>query len=207
MRIAYLAFPDITPLDLVGPYEVLSRLPGEEHVIVGKERGPVASNPAGLALVVEATLDEIDTADIILIPGGIGTRPLIEDEETLDWIRRLDKVTTWTTSVCTGALLLAAAGLLNDRPATTHWAAYDKLAELGARPTEQRVVVDDKYITAAGVSSGIDMALELVRLLEDDELAKAIQLYIEYDPQPPFDSGSPSKATPETFEAIGRLRS
>jgi transcriptional regulator GlxA family with amidase domain len=151
---------------------------------------------------VTAGFDEVDDADILLIPGGQGTRRLIKDEPTLEWIRKVDQTTTWTTSVCTGSLLLAAAGLLNGRSATTHWMARDLLEKLGATPTPERVVFSDKYVTAAGVSSGIDMALELAQKIHGDDLAQAIQLFIEYDPQPIFDSGSPEKADPEIVRLV-----
>ncbi|MFT4048607.1 MAG: DJ-1/PfpI family protein [Solirubrobacterales bacterium] len=201
MKIAALVFDDITALDLIGPLEVFGNIPGTEIVFVGASE-TVTAERTGLALGAPARFEDVAEADILIVPGGYGTRPLTKDQPTLDWIRAIDETTTWTTSVCTGALLLAAAGLLDGRPATTHWLAYDELRALGAEPTEQRVVFSDKYVTGAGVSAGIDMALELTRAIHGPELAQAIQLGIEYDPQPPFDSGAPSKADPAIVELL-----
>jgi putative intracellular protease/amidase len=201
MKIAALIFDNITALDLIGPLEVLGNIPEAEFAYVSPSES-IKGEHTGLSFSSVQSFDEVDSADILLIPGGQGTRPLIKDEPTLDWIRKLDKTTTWTTSVCTGALLLAAAGLLDGRPATTHWMARDLLGSLGAEPTVERVVFSDKYVTAAGVSSGIDMALRLVQEIFGDDLAKSIQLFIEYDPQPPFDSGSPEKADPEIVALV-----
>jgi putative intracellular protease/amidase len=201
VKIAALVFNDLTALDLFGPLEVLGSMPEAEFVYVTPDQSITAEH-TGIKIDVTAGLDEVDSADILLIPGGQGTRRLIKHEPTLDWIRRIDQTTTWTTSVCTGSLLLAAAGLLNGRPATTHWMAMDLLQKLGATPSSQRVIFSDKYVTAAGVSSGIDMALELAQKIHGDDLAQAIQLFIEYDPQPPFDSGSPEKADPEIVRLV-----
>jgi transcriptional regulator GlxA family with amidase domain len=148
-----------------------------------------------LGVIADYTREEVTSADVLLVPGGIGTRPLIHDEPTLEWIRALDAGSEWTTSVCTGSLLLGAAGLLRGKQATTHWRALDLLQDFGATPVPDRVVVQGKVITAAGVSSGIDMALTLAARIAGDDVAQAIQLGIEYDPQPPFDSGSVAKAT------------
>jgi transcriptional regulator GlxA family with amidase domain len=159
-----------------------------------------------LGVVRDFSRDEVTSADILVVPGGIGTRPLIDDEPTLEWIRAIDAGSTWTTSVCTGSLLLGAAGLLQGKPATTHWAALDMLRQFGATPTSERVVEQGKIITAAGVSSGIDMALRLAEHVAGGEAAQAIQLGIEYDPQPPFDTGTRAKAPDRIVElAMGGL--
>jgi putative intracellular protease/amidase len=204
MQIALLLFPGITPLDAVGPYEVLQRMPETSIRFVAKEPGAMSDRDGGMQLVADASFDDVARADLLLVPGGFGTRALIDDVVTLDWIRSVDAATDWTTSVCTGSLLLAAAGLLDGRPATTHWLHRDLLRELGAVPTEQRVVTDGKYVTAAGVSAGIDMALELVARIHGADLAQSIQLAIEYDPRPPFDSGSPDKAPAEIVDRLRR---
>jgi transcriptional regulator GlxA family with amidase domain len=201
VKVATLVFDDLTALDLIGPLEVLGNVPGTEFVHV-TPHDTIAAERTGLGFTTPTRLEDVHEADILLVPGGNGTRALTTHEPTLEWVREIDKTTTWTTSVCTGALILAAAGLLDDRPATTHWLAYDELEALGAKPTSERVVFSDKYVTGAGVSAGIDMALQLVQRMYGDELAQAIQLGIEYDPQPPFDSGSPSKAAPEIVDAV-----
>ena len=195
MDIAVLIFDRLTALDAIGPYEVLQRLPGAEVKFVAAERGPVRTEQGMLGLIADYAMDEVTSAEIVLVPGGIGTRPLVEDEPTLEWIRALDAGSTWTTSVCTGSLLLGAAGLLQGKKATTHWRVLELLSHFGATPVSERVVEQGKIITAAGVSSGIDMALTLAAHVAGDEIAQAIQLGIEYDPQPPFDSGSVAKAT------------
>ncbi|MGW2251543.1 DJ-1/PfpI family protein [Kitasatospora sp. NPDC001660] len=191
MRIAVLLYDDFTALDAVGPYEVLSRIPGAEVVFTAAGRGPVRTDMRSLALTADAALDEVDAADVLLVPGGPGTAPALADEELVDWVRRVDATTTWTTSVCSGSLLLGAAGLLKGRRATSHWVCLDALAGFGAEPTgAERVVLDGKYATAAGVSAGIDLALTLTGRLAGDATAEAIQLVIEYDPQPPYAAGS-----------------
>jgi putative intracellular protease/amidase len=202
MEIVIYLFDGITALDAVGPYEVLTRLPGARVRFVGPERGTARTDNGALALVCDAGRDEIERADVLLIPGGFGTRALEQDEGLLQWIRRVDRTTTTTMSVCTGALLLAAAGLLEGREATTHWASLERLAEHGAVPTARRVVRSGKFLTAAGVSAGIDMALEYAAEVGGDDLARTLQLGIEYDPSPPFDCGSVEKAPPEVVEAI-----
>ncbi|MEE6178342.1 DJ-1/PfpI family protein [Mycobacterium sp. 050134] len=193
-------FPRCTALDAVGPYEVLQRVPSIDVVFVGHRRGEVRTENGMLGLTCDARFDEVHTPDVVVCPGGIGTRQLIHDETIVDWLRSAHTSTTLTTSVCTGALLLAAAGLLDGLTATTHWRAADLLNQLGARYVPDRVVehLPQRVITAAGVSSGIDMALRLVELLVDRRAAEAAQLLIEYDPQPPFDSGALAKADPET---------
>lgn len=204
MKLTAVIFDRMTALDVVGPLEVFARVPEMEIEYVTPS-GSIRAEDTGLLFSGVQPLDAVTETDILLMPGGMGTRALATDAPVLDWVRAIDETTTWTTSVCTGSLVLAGAGLLDGRPATTHWAAYELLKKYGAEPTERRVVFSDKYVTAAGVSSGIDMALELVRRLESDDLAKAIQLLIEYDPQPPFDSGAPSKATPEILALAGEV--
>ena len=200
MKTSILIFDGITALDAVGPYEVLSRPPGWEVEFVAKARGEVRANSGALGLSADRSLDEIERTDVLLVPGGKGNRPLLEDEEVLGWVRRLDQQSTWTTSVCTGSLVLGAAGLLQGRRATGHWLHLEKLRDYGAEPVRERWVEDGKLLTAAGVSAGIDMALHLVAREAGPEMAQAIQLGIEYDPQPPFDAGSPEKAPAEVVE-------
>jgi transcriptional regulator GlxA family with amidase domain len=192
--IVCLLFEGITALDIVGPYEVLQRLPEANVKFVAKAAGEVRTDNKFLALVADYALAEVTSAHVLVIPGGFATRALEGDTALLEWIRAVDATTTWTTSVCTGSLLLAAAGLLDGKEATTHWASLDRLKEYGAIPTGRRVVEQGKIITAAGVSSGIDMGLTLVARIAGDEYAQGVQLGIEYDPQPPFDSGSLEKA-------------
>jgi transcriptional regulator GlxA family with amidase domain len=203
MKIAIPIFDQVTALDAVGPYEVLSRLPGAELKFVSFEPGPVKTDNRMLALHAEAALEDWADPDILVFPGGFGTRPLMKDARMLDWVRSVHEGTQWTTSVCTGSLVLGAAGLLDGLEATTHWCAMDTLASTGATPTGRRVVEQGKIVTAAGVSSGIDMALFLAGKIAGDTIAQAIQLGIEYDPQPPYDSGSPEKA-PEDVVALVR---
>jgi len=201
MQIAIPLYERFTALDAVGPYEVLSRLPGAEVIFVAAQRGPVRTDTKMLAMTADATFDEVRAPDVLMLPGGFGTRPLLTDEAMLDWVRGAHEASEWTTSVCTGSLLLAAAGLLDGLEATTHWAAAGELEALGARYVERRVVEQGRIVTGAGVSAGIDMALTLAARIAGDDIAQAIQLYMEYDPQPPFDSGSPAKA-PESVLAI-----
>jgi transcriptional regulator GlxA family with amidase domain len=202
VRIAIVIFERLTALDAVGPYEVLSRIPGAELTFVAKEAGPKRTDTDALALTADATLEQLPDPDVLLIPGGEGNRPMLSDQEVLDWVREADRSSTWTTSVCTGSLVLGAAGLLEGRRATTHWAYLERLREYGAEPASERVVLDGKVITAAGVSSGIDMALTLTAELVGEDVARAIQLGIEYDPAPPFDAGSPEKAGAELVELV-----
>jgi putative intracellular protease/amidase len=205
MKIAIVIFDKLTALDAVGPYEVLSRVPGAEVSFVAQEAGTKRTDTNRLALVADHAIADIDSPDVLLIPGGEGNRPLLRDEAFLDWVREVDSQSTWTTSVCTGSLVLGAAGLLEGKRATSHWAYLDRLADYGAEPQKERVVFDGKVATAAGVSSGIDMALQLVAEMTHEDVAKAIQLGIEYDPQPPFDSGSPDKAPPQLVEMVRSL--
>ena len=197
LTVAIPLFPQFTALDAVGPYEVLQRIPFIDVVFVGQERCEYRSENGMLGMTTDATFAELRQPDVLVFPGGVGTRPLQHDEGVVEWVRQAHAATRFTTSVCTGSLVLGAAGLLTDLTATTHWACYGELAAHGALPTAQRVVehLDRRLITAAGVSSGIDMALRLVELLVDRTAAEAAQLMIEYDPQPPFDSGSPAKAS------------
>ena len=205
MQIAILLYDRLTALDAIGPYEVLSRLPDARVHFVALEPGPKRTDNGMLALTADGALSELPHPEVIVFPGGYGTRPLMHDEAMLAWVRAAHETSQWTTSVCTGALVLGAAGILDGLEATTHWAVLDKLAELGARPVSRRVVEQGKVITAAGVSSGIDMALTLAAHIAGEDIAQAIQLFIEYDPQPPFDSGSTSKASPEVL-ALARRR-
>lgn len=217
MDIAIPLYDGFTALDAVGPYEVLSRIPGSSVTFVAVEPGPPkpgghspsASIPVSvntdngmLTLVAERSLDDVARPDIVLVPGGPGDVVARAGEPMLEWLRTADRTSTWTTSVCTGSLILAAAGLLEGKRATSHWLALDRLGELGAVPTSERVVFDGKLVTAAGVSAGIDMALALAARIAGDQVAQAIQLGIEYDPQPPFDAGSPEKAPAEVVELL-----
>ena len=200
MQIAIPLYDRFTALDAVGPYDVLGRLPGADLAFVAVEPGPVRTEQRTLALIADKALTEVPRPDIVMVPGGFGTRDLFDDEAILGWLREAHEHSKWTTSVCTGSLLLAAAGILDGVEAATHWLARDELAALGAIPVPERVVQRGKIVTAAGVSSGIDMALHLVALEAGEMAAQAIQLGIEYDPQPPFDAGSPEKAPAEVVE-------
>ncbi len=208
MQIAVLLYDHMTAMDAVGPYEVLSRLPGAETVFVGVERGPVRCDTRSLALVADATLEELNAPDVLVVPGWSGARQerVLRPGPIQDWLRTVDEHTTWTTSVCTGAIVLASAGLLTGRQATTHWLVMDWLAHLGAAPVNERVVRDGKYMTAAGVSAGLDMGLTLAAELAGEHTAKAIQLLVEYDPQPPFDAGSVATAPADIVESIRAVR-
>ncbi len=204
MQVAIPLFPQFTALDAIGPYEVLQRIPSIDVTFIGHERGEVRSENGMLGVTIDATFEEMPTPDIIVFPGGVGTRTLVDDERVKAWVRAAHESTTYTTSVCTGSLVLGAAGLLNGLTATTHWACYPELEATGATATAQRVVehLDRRIITAAGVSSGIDMALRLVELLVDRIAAQASQLMIEYDPQPPFDNGSLAKCDDEIVTRV-----
>ena len=204
MQIALVLYPGFTSLDIIGPYDVLRSMPGAEPAFVAEQPGEVRDDSGTLALVADRTLEEMPRPEIVVVPGGFGTRRLLRHEPLLSWLRSVHETSIWTTSVCTGSLLLAAAGLLNGLPATTHWLARDTLASLGARPVADRVVQEGKIITAAGVSAGIDMALRLVQLIHGDGAAQAVQLGIEYDPDPPFDAGSPVSAPAGVVEAVSR---
>ncbi|MFI2203494.1 DJ-1/PfpI family protein [Streptomyces sp. NPDC020192] len=207
MQIAIVLYDRFTALDAVGPYETLGRLPDAETVFVAERTGPVRNETGNLALTADRTLAEVPSPDIVVVPGGPGQTPQMENEALLAWLRTADATSTWTTSVCTGSLLLAAAGLLKGRRATSHWLALDVLEQYGAEPTGERVVFDGTYVTAAGVSSGIDMGLTLLGRIAGDEHAQAVQLLTEYDPQPPYDAGSPQKAPAHLVEEFrGRSR-
>jgi putative intracellular protease/amidase len=205
MDVAIPIFDGITALDAIGPYEVLSRLPVTRVVFIAKEPGPKRTGNGMLALTADRALSDLPHPEVVVVPGGHGTRPLMGDEGLLGWLRAAHETSQWTTSVCTGSLLLGAAGLLDGLEATTHWRVLGQLAELGAIPVGRRVVEQGKVITAAGVSSGIDMALTLAARIAGEDVARAIQLAIEYDPEPPFDSGSTDKASDEVVELAGRL--
>ena len=206
MQIAIVLFEGLTALDAVGPYEVLSRIPGTETIFVATDSGPKRTDNGVLALVADKTLDEVPNPDVVVVPGGMsGVQVAMEDPRLIAWLKKVHENTTWTTSVCTGSLILGAAGILDGIKATSHWAAYDRLRALGAEPTAERVVRVGKIVTAAGVSSGIDMGLTLAAEIAGPEVAQAIQLGIEYDPQPPFDTGSPAKASPALVELVRAL--
>lgn len=206
MQVACALYDEFTMLDIVGPFQVLSSAPDMEVVWVAQAPGPVSDHTRTGSLTAAASFDEVDRPDIVVVPGGLGTTKHL-DGPVVEWVKAVHPTTTWTTSVCTGSLLLAAAGLLAGRAATCHWAALDTLGGMGAEPALQRVVIDRdaRIATAAGVSSGIDMALELLIELKGRPAAEAAQLAIEYDPQPVIDAGSPLKAPPETVELLRSL--
>jgi transcriptional regulator GlxA family with amidase domain len=203
VQIAIGLYPGFTALDAIGPYQVLTQVPGVDVVPCAAQTGRLSDDNGLLHFDIEHTFDDVPTPDLLLVPGGFITRKLARDRDPIvDWIASAHEHTTYTTSVCTGALLLGAAGILDGLAATTHWYAYDELAGYGARPTEQRVVQQGKVWTAAGVSAGIDLALTLVAEVWGPEVSQAIQLGIEYDPQPPYDSGAPSKADPDILALV-----
>lgn len=202
MQITIFIYDKLAAQDAVGPYEVFRCVPGWDVQFAGIRTGEVRAE-GGLGLLADRTLDEATDADLVLIPGGIGSDDLLENETVLSWLREIDAGTKWTTSVCTGALLLGAAGLLEGKKATSNWLALDELPKYGAEVVSGgRWVEDGKTITAAGVTAGIDMALHLVGREAGPQVAEAVQLGIEYDPDPPFDSGSPEKAPPEIVELV-----
>ncbi|WP_327351951.1 DJ-1/PfpI family protein [Streptomyces sp. NBC_01304] len=202
MQIAVLLYDGFTALDAIGPYQTLSPLPDTEVVFVAEQAGPVQDDNRTLSLVAAKSLAEVSGPDIVVVPGGPpeNVQVQMDNEAVTGWLRAVDATTTWTTSVCTGSLLLAAAGLLAGRRATTHWLSREDIGKHGVEPTGDRVVFDGKYVTAAGVSSGIDMGLTLAGKIAGDQYAQGIQLMIEYDPQPPYDAGSPEKAPAELVE-------
>ncbi|MFD5518500.1 DJ-1/PfpI family protein [Streptomyces sp. NPDC127066] len=200
MQIAIVLYDRFTALDAVGPYETLGRLPEADTVFVAERTGPVRSDTGRLALTADKSLAEVPHPDIVVVPGGPGQSAQMDNQVLLDWLRAADATSLWTTSVCTGSLLLAAAGLLEGRRATSHWLALEQLEQFGAEPTGERVVFDGGYVTSAGVSSGIDMGLTLLGRIAGDEHAQAVQLLTEYDPQPPYDAGSPDKAPAHLVE-------
>lgn len=202
MQIAIVLFDRFTALDVVGPYDVLSHLPGAQVTLVAERAGPVVNEVGSLRLHADAALDDVPAPDVIVVPGGPGQNAHMHDGPIQQWLRAADRHSTWTTSVCTGSLLLAAAGLLTGRRATTHWLRHDDLAPLGAVPVAERVVLDGKYVTAAGVSAGLDMAFTLAGRIAGDGVAQGIQLAHEYQPQPPYQSGSAATAPPAVLRAV-----
>jgi len=200
VKIAFVLYLGFTALDIIGPFEALAFVPGHEAVFVAAEPGPVTDDTGRCQLVASTSLDQVTAPDVVVIGGTLSTKE--PDQAVVQWLRRVHPATTWTTSVCTGAIYLAAAGILQGRDATTHWAWAGELERRGARYTEQRVVETGKVITAVGVSAGIDMALTLLARLHGPQIAQGLQLAIEYDPQPPFDTGSPSKAPAEIVEFV-----
>lgn len=201
MDIVFLFYEGMTALDLVGPHEILSRLPGAKVWHVSAAPGLVHSD-SNLILTAEHALSEVLRADVLVVPGAGNATSLSKHPEILAWLRKIHETTTWTTSVCTGSLILGAAGILSGKRATTHWAALDRLQIWGAVPVQDRIVQDGKVMTAAGVSAGIDMALTLTAMIAGQGFAESMQLGIEYDPQPPFDVGSPEKANPAILEGL-----
>lgn len=203
MKIAIGLYDGFTALDAIGPYQVFTNVPGVEVVLCAERAGPLLDDNRLLRFDIEHSFDDVTAPDLLLVPGGIITRRLAaERAPVVEWIEREHPNTTWTTSVCTGALLLGAAGVLEGKVATTHWCSYDALAGYGATPTEQRVVRAGKVWTAAGVSAGIDLALTIVGEVFGPEMAQAVQLGIEYDPQPPYDAGSPTKAPADIRDLV-----
>lgn len=200
-RIGMLIFPRLTQLDMTGPYEVLARLPDTNVDLIARTLDPVTAD-RGMQILPTVTYATCPLLDVVMVPGGPGQQDLMEDEEALAFLRRQAASAQYVTSVCTGSLVLAAAGLLKGKRATCHWAALEHLALMGAIPVSERVVVDGNIVTGAGVASGIDFALRLAAILEGEPVAREIQLQIEYDPDPPFDSGSPKTAAPETLAAL-----
>ena len=202
MKIAILLYDGMTALDAMGPYEVLAAMPGAEINFVAKKAGIITTDNGIPLLNAEKSLSDVPSPDMFLIPGGPDVSHVASDEEVLAWIRKAHETTKWSTSVCTGALILGAAGVLEGLEATTHWMMHDQLRELGATPTLQRVIQQGKVFTAAGVSSGIDMALTLAAVEYGDDVAQEIQLIIEYDPEPPFNAGSPLKAPESVVNSL-----
>jgi cyclohexyl-isocyanide hydratase len=200
-RIGMLLFPRLTQLDMTGPYEVLARLPNTNVDLIARTLDPVTTD-RGMQIVPTVTYETCLPLDVVMVPGGPGQQDLMEDEATLCFLRKQAASAKFVTSVCTGSLVLGAAGLLKGKRATCHWAALEHLGALGAIPVSERVVVDGNIVTGAGVASGIDFALSLAAILDGEAVAREIQLQIEYDPAPPFDSGSPQNARPETLAAV-----
>lgn len=202
MEIAILLYEGVTALDAVGPYEVLASMPDANISFVAKKPGVITTHAGVSFLNAEKSLSDVPSPDIFLLPGGPDVSHVAQDEETIAWVKKAHETSKWSTSVCTGALILGAAGVLQGLEATTHWMFHDALRDLGAKPTLQRVVREGKVVTAAGVSSGIDMALTLAAAEYGDDVAQEIQLIIEYDPQPPFDAGSPAKAPKHVIDSL-----
>jgi transcriptional regulator GlxA family with amidase domain len=206
MEIAIVLFDRLAALDAVGPYEVLSRIPGAQIAFVAKQPGSVRTDTGQLGLLADAALAEHPHPDVVLVPGGPGQMEQMRNEPLLRWLREVHETSTWTVGVCTGSLILAAAGLLDGKRATAHWTALDELGRLGVEVVRERYVFDGKLVTTAGVSAGLDMALALAARIAGEQVAQAIQLGIEYDPQPPFQTGSPATAPAGMVEAV-RVRS
>ena len=204
ISVAFLVFPNVTQLDLTGPAQILSRLGNTSVDLVWKTRDPVPTD-SGFPLLPTKTFDEVSQADILCVPGGFGTVDVMQDDEAIGWVRSMGTGADWVTSVCTGALVLGAAGLLKGYEATTHWASHEQLAFFGATPVKRRIVLDRNRLTGGGVTSGIDFALALVARIRGEAHAKFVQLSVEYDPHPPFDSGAPEKADAETLERYWAL--
>ncbi|MEL6723708.1 MAG: DJ-1/PfpI family protein [Pseudomonadota bacterium] len=202
--VAFLVFPNVTQLDLTGPAQVLSRLGNTKLDLVWKNTDPVPTD-AGFPLLPTATFDEVKTANILCVPGGLGTMEIMQDPDVLNWVRTVAGKADWVTSVCTGSLVLAAAGLLEGYRAACHWASIDQLAYFNAIPVSERIVADRNRFTGGGVTSGIDFALALAARIRNEDFAKFIQLSIEYDPHPPFDSGTPDKAPPEILARYHKM--
>ena len=203
MRIAFLLFPDVTQLDLTGPAQVLSRLGDATLDLVWHDRAPVPTD-AGFSILPTASFEDVPAADILCVPGGTGVTRVIEDETAMAWVTQVGATAQWVTSVCTGALILGAAGLLRGYKATTHWAWHEQLALFRAEPVRARTVVDRNRVTGGGVTAGIDFALTLAALLKGDDHARMLQLAFEYDPAPPFDAGCPESAGEEIVAAYRR---
>jgi putative intracellular protease/amidase len=202
MQIVFLFYDGMTALDAIGPHEILCRLPGAKVFRTALKKGAVTTDSAGLQLLADCEISEVDRADLLIVPGAGSATSLSHQPDILNWLRRLHEKSLWTTSVCTGSLILGAAGILKGLKATSHWAAIDRLDHWGAIPTQARIVEEGKVLTAAGVSAGIDMALTLAAKIAGPQFAQALQLGIEYDPQPPFDRGSPEKAHPSILNAL-----
>ncbi len=205
MKIGILLFDNYTALDVVGPYEVLSRLPDSKFFFIGLEKKPYEDDH-GLKIIADNSIKEISQVDILLIPGGFGIDKILKIKEIIEWINMIDSASIWTVSVCSGSLLLAEAGLLDNKLCTTHWRRKDQLKRYNLKVVNERYIQDGKYITSAGVSAGIDMALYLVSKIAGDKTAKMIQLSMEYDPKPPFDCGSPEKAPKEMVDKMAKLK-
>lgn len=203
IRIAFLLFPNVTQLDLTGPVQVLSRLGNARLDLVWKTLEPVQTD-AGFAILPTATLADVDRADILCVPGGFGVSGVIADDAAMAWVTRIGREAQWVTSVCTGSLILGAAGLLDGYRAGCHWGQRHMLPLFGATPVAERVVIDRNRVTGGGVTAGIDFALTLTALLRGEAHAKAVQLSLEYDPRPPFDSGTPERAGPDIVAAVER---
>ena len=201
MQLGFLLYPQVTALDVVGPFEVLSRIPGVTSLFVGAQPGPVETQH-GLELGVQIGYEGCPQLDVICVPGGPGQTNCMDDALLLEFLRTQSIAARWITSVCTGSLILGAAGLLRGYRATSHWRYISCLADLGAIPVSKRIVADRNRVTAAGVSAGIDMGLFLAGLLSGERIAQTIQLQMEYDPQPPFQCGSPEVAEPELVHSL-----